>query len=161
MRSWKIPVAAIIGGTLVVEGLMALTDMGPHVVLVAAVCVLVGVGVWFVADVIDVAVASTDMPVGLAPTPVVRTDRRVMRLRSGLAYGQRNDGSLGQLRASLVELVDDQLLAVHQIDRTADPDAARAALGDDLYAFVTNPDTARDLARPRSHDRILTLIERI
>jgi hypothetical protein len=161
MRSWKLPVVAIIVGTVVIEGLMALTDMGPHVVLVAAVCVLVGVGVWFVAELVDEAVGTNEMPVGLAPTPTVRTDRRVMRLRSGLAYGQRNDDSLDQLRSSLVELVDDQLLAVHQVDRAHDPDAARAVLGDDLFAFVSDPDTARELARPRSLDRILTLIERI
>ena len=44
---------------------MVLTEMGPHVVLVTSVCVLVGVGVWFVSDLLDVDVGSTDMPVGL------------------------------------------------------------------------------------------------
>ncbi len=161
MRSWIALVAGIVGLTIVVEGFMILTEMEPHVVLVTTVCVLVGVGVWFALDLLDVEGGSTDMPVGLAPTPEVRTDRRVMRLRSGLAYGQRNDSSLDRLRASLVELVDDQLLAVHQIDRADDPGAARSVLGDDLYAFVTDPGAARQLARPRSLDHILTLIERI
>jgi hypothetical protein len=161
MRPWIVPAAAIVGLTIVIEVLMALTDMGPHVVLVAAVCVLLGIGVWFVVDLAHEADGFTDMPVGVAPTPAMRTDRRVMRLRSGLAYGQRNDASLEQLRTSLVELVDDQLLAVHHIDRADDPDAAHAVLGDDLFDFVADPATARALARPRSLDRILTLIERI
>ena len=85
-----------------------------------------------------------------------------MRLRSGLAYGQRNDASLEQLRTSLVELVDDQLLAVHQIDRADDPDAARAVLGDELYDVRRRPrHRPASSARPRSLDHILTLIERI
>ena len=42
-----------------------------------------------------------------------RTDRRVMRLRSGLVFGRHDDTSLERLRESLVELVDDQLRAAH------------------------------------------------
>ena len=102
MRPWIVPAAAIIGFTIVIEVLMALTDMGPHVVLVAAVCVLLGIGVWFVVALANEADGVTDMSVAVAPAPVVHTDRRVMRLR-GLAYGQRNDASLEQLRTSLVE----------------------------------------------------------
>ena len=50
------------------------------------VCVLIGVVLWFVADLVEVTLDSTDMPIASAPTPDGRTDRRVMRLRSGLAY---------------------------------------------------------------------------
>ena len=52
-------------------------------------------------------------------------------------------------------------MAAHQIDRSEDPDAARKALGDELYAFVAGTATRRRLAEPRSLDHILTLIERI
>ena len=98
---------------------------------------LVGVGVWFVSDLIERVLRLDRIPVGLAATARRRAPiRRVMRLRSGLAYGQRDDAALERLRARLVELVDDQLLAVHQIDRADDPDAARTVLGDELYAFV-------------------------
>ena len=69
--------------------------------------------------------------------------------------------SLDRLRATLVELVDDQLQAVHHIDRAADPAAASAVLGRDLSAFVDDPHAASRLARPSEVDRVLTLIEQI
>ncbi len=84
-----------------------------------------------------------------------------MQLRTGLAYGRPDRASLLQLRATLVDLVDDQLRAVHLIDRAEQPDAARAVIGDDLYAFVTDPDSATMLTEPRRVDHIVTLIERI
>ena len=80
-----------------------------------------------------------------------------MRLRSGLSYAQHDDVALERLRASLVDLVDDQLMAAHQIDRIEDPDAARKAIGDELYAFVDGASAARRLTQPRSLDHILTL----
>ena len=84
-----------------------------------------------------------------------------MRLRSGLAYAQRNSPALEHLRTSLVELIDDQLSAAHQIDRLEQPAAARAVIGDELYAFTGGAVAASELAKPRTLDRILTLIERI
>ncbi len=66
-----------------------------------------------------------------------------------------------QLRATLVDLVDDQLRAVHLIDRAQQPEAARAVMSDDLYAFVTDPDSATMLTEPRRVDHIVTLIERL
>ena len=84
-----------------------------------------------------------------------------MQLRTGLAYGRPDRASLVQLRSSLIELVDDQLRTVHHVDLAEDPDGARAIIGDDLYAFVDNPDSAGMLTEPRRVDHILTLIERI
>ena len=91
----------------------------------------------------------------------MRADRRVMQLRTGLAYGRPDRASLVQLRSTLVELVDDQLRTVHHVDLAEDPDGARAIIGEDLYAFVHDADSAGMLTEPRRVDHILTLIERI
>jgi hypothetical protein len=151
----------IVGVTVVVDVLMVVTGMGPQVVLIAALGVLVGVGVWFLADLAKVIEGATGVPAGTSKEPVPRADRRVMQLRTGLAYGRPDRASLVQLRATLIDLVDDQLRAVHLIDRADHPDAARALIGDELAAFVDDPDSATVLTDPRRVDRIVTLIERI
>jgi hypothetical protein len=161
VTSWKKAVALIAGVTIVVEVLMVATGMGPHVILVAALCTLVGVGAWFVVDLARVAVGAGGAVAPLPVEPAARSDRRVMRLRSGLAYGRADGASLENLRVSLVDLVDDQLRSAHRIDRREDPVAARVVLGDELDAFVNDPDAAAVLLKPRSLDRILTLIERL
>ena len=140
---------------------MVLAGMKPAVLLVAALCGLIGGVVWFLVDLAKVVLDPTDViPARPEPEPVGRADRRVMRLRSGLAY-TRNGESLDRLHTTLVELVDDQLRAVYQIDRHVDPVGARAVLGDDLSTFVVDPNAARRLTRPSEVDHVLTLIEQI
>ena len=63
--------------------------------------------------------------------------------------------------SSLVELIDDQLLAAHMIDRAADPAGASAVLGDELTTFVDDPTTARRLDHPRHLAQIVQLIEQL
>lgn len=155
------PVGLIAGGTIGVVVAMSVAGFGPNVWLVGAVCVLIGVAIWFGYDLAESAIGSPEASVELAPPSAVGSDRRVMRLRSGLAYVHRNGSSFEQLHASLVDLIDDQLRSVHHIDRIADPDAARAVIGNDLSTFVENDQTANELARPRHLDHILTLIEQI
>ncbi|HYN32649.1 MAG TPA: hypothetical protein VES40_08495 [Ilumatobacteraceae bacterium] len=161
MRWLRHPVVAIVGVTIAVDVLMIVTGMGPQVILVAALGGLVGVAWWFLSDLADVALGASGATAGPPSAPEPRADRRVMQLRTGLAYGQPDRASLVSLRASLIELVDDQLRTVHQIDLAEDPDGAREVIGDDLYAFVDDPDSAIMLTQPRNVDHILTLIERI
>ncbi len=161
MTGWRRPVAIIAGVTVVVEAFMLATDMGPRVGLVAALCAMVGVIVWLAVDFASEAEGSNGVFVSLPVEPEARPDRRVMRLRSGLAYGRADGASLESLRVSLVELIDDQLRAAHRIDRRDDPDAARVVLGDELDAFVNDSGAASVLLKPRSLDRILTHIERL
>lgn len=161
MARFKHPVVVIGGITIAVIVAMIAADMGPNVVLIAALGLLIGVGVWFTNELATVAVGTDGVPTGTAPEPGVRADRRVTRLRSGLAYGRAGDPSFERLYENLVELIDDQLLAAHEIDRFADPDAARAVIGDELHQFVNDPDAARTLAHPRTLDHVLTLVERI
>ncbi|MET0663621.1 MAG: hypothetical protein ABWZ42_10865 [Ilumatobacteraceae bacterium] len=161
MRTWRRPVATIVAITVAIELLLVVSGSGPAVLLIAALCGLVGVVMWFIADLAEVVLDPSDVDVERStPEFTGQTDRRVMRLRSGLAY-TRDDESLERLRATLVELVDDQLEAVHHIDRAADPVAASAVLGRDLSTFVGDPHAAGRLARPSEVARVLTLIEQI
>ncbi|WP_040495613.1 hypothetical protein [Ilumatobacter nonamiensis] len=152
---------AIAGAAIAVVVVMFLLGMGPSILLVTALVAVIGVGIWFVLDLSIVAVGSDGFPTAVAPPPTVSADRRVARLRSGLAYGRSSDDSFELLRASLVELIDDQLLAVHEIDRLSDPAAASQVLGPELTRFVEDERTVKQLARPRSLDRIVTLIEQL
>jgi hypothetical protein len=161
VRTWKRPVATIVAITVAIELLLVVSRSGPAVLLIAALCGLVGVVMWFIADLAEVVLDSSDVDVEPSAQEFVgQTDRRVMRLRSGLAY-TRDDESLERLHATLVELVDDQLEAVHHIDRAVDPEGASAVLGPDLTTFVDDPHAAHRLARPSQVDRVLTLIEQI
>ena len=160
MRTWKGPVAAIVGITVVLELVLVVTRSGPAVLLIAALCGLVGVIVWFIADLADAVPESGDIESGPSVSEFGVADRRVLRLRSGLAH-TRDDASLERLRATLVELVDDQLEAVYHIDRTVDPEGARVVLGRDLSTFVDDSHAADRLARPTEVARVLTLIEQI
>jgi hypothetical protein len=85
----------------------------------------------------------------------------VTRLRSGLAHGQSDQFSAERLHGSLVEIIDDQLMAAHQIDRTSDPDAAATAMGSELARFVDDPAARVSLPGTRELDRILAEIERL
>lgn len=159
MRSLARPVVKIVVVTVGVLTFMLLTDMGPNIALMVSLCALIGVAVWFVADLAKLPIG-TDVVVP-APEPVQLTDRRVMRLRGGLVPGQRDDRSLLRLREGLVDLIDDQLRHAHQIDRSVQPEAARAVLGSELWTFVDDPSTAQGLGQPQRIDRILTLIEQL
>lgn len=161
MKWWTHPVAAIVGVTIAVDVFMVVTDMGPHVVLVTSLVGLVGVGLWFVADLAEVALAEVGNSRRNASDPTVRADRRVMQLRTGLAFGRADRVSIVQLHSTLVELVADQLRAVHHVDLAENPDGARAIIGEELYAFVDDADSAAMLTELRKVDHILTLIERV
>ncbi len=140
---------------------MIVTGMAPDVLLVAAVAATIGVGVWIVVDTAEtvpsVASISSDAP----PEPVHRVDRRVTRLRSGLAHGQNDSLSAERLHASLVAIIDDRLSADHQIDRNVDPAAAAAIIGPELTRFIDDPTARVSLPGTRELDRLLTQIERL
>lgn len=161
MRTWKVPVAVIVAVIVLVELVLIVSGSEPAILLIAALCGLVGVIVWFILDLVEVALDSSDTDFAPSGSELIGiTDRHVMRLRSGLAY-TRDEASLERLRSSLVDLVDDQLRAVYHIDRAKDPEGASAVLGPDLSSFVEDPHSASRLDRPSHVDRVLTLIEQI
>jgi hypothetical protein len=155
-------VAVIVAATLAVNAAMVLLGMGPNLALSLVLGGLIGVAVWTVTDLADVTPASAQVVADHRPPPPARGERRVTRLRTGLAYSGPNGLVFEQLHESLVTVIDDQLRVAHQIDRADDPDAARAVLGDELQAFVDDRTAAATtLAKPRRLDHILTLIEQL
>jgi hypothetical protein len=154
-------VVTIVAATAAVSTFMVVSGMGPELVLVAALGCLVGTAVWQLRELADDTPTTATTTADQRVAPPARGDRRVMRLRTGLAYGRPDGPTLERLHATLVEAIDDQLRAVHHVDRTDDPLAARALVGDELQAFVDDPDAAASLANPRTLDRTLTLIERL
>lgn len=150
---------ATIGGAVVVaEAVMLATDTGPNVWLVAALVGLAGAAIWFTIT-IDQFVARPD-PAPRAPARHTSyPDLRTTALRQALAVGNSDARHAQRLRDQLVAIIDDELLNVHGVDRTADPDAARTLLGDELAQFVDSDVTAR--LTPRGVTRVVTLIERL
>ena len=51
---------------------MVLTDMGPDLGLVAALCMLLGVGLWFISDLVNVDDRPDRNADGVAPTSAER-----------------------------------------------------------------------------------------
>ncbi len=162
MKPWVRPVAAIGATTVVVVVAMIVSGMGPNVPLVVVLVALLGVAAWALTEIAGATPAAAPVDSGLRPPPPNRAERRVTRLRTGLAYSVPNGLVFEQLHESLVSVIDDQLRAAHQIDRTTDPSGAHAVIGDELQTFIDDPASAAErLARPRALDRILALIEQL
>jgi len=73
---------------------------------------------------------------------------------------QQDKGQFARtVQPKLVEIIDERLRLRHGVIRTADPDRARAALGEPLWDFVTAPVT-RNLT-PREIAGLIALMEAI
>lgn len=160
MRSLPRFVIVIVAGTICVQLVMLITDMGPHLPLVAAVCVLVGITIWVVLSLGHAAVRTETVSTPHPPPPRRLPDLRITLLRQGLSYGRHDNQIPDRVYRSLVTLVDEELAVGHGIDRHADPDAARAIVGDELMRFVEDADGSRTMTID-GLSRIVTQIERI
>ena len=161
MSATKRAILLIVGITVAVEVFMIVSGMGPDLLLVAAAAATIGVGVWIVLDTAEAVPSVASIGAVVRQEPVHRVDRRVTRLRSGLAHGQTDSLSAERLHTSLVAIIDDQLRAGHQVDRVADPAAAAAIIGPELASFIDDPTARQALPGTRDLDRILTQIERL
>jgi hypothetical protein len=141
-----------------VEISMSVARMAPSVPLVAGLVVLVA-AIGFVVYDLDAAVLTVRWQRGASVAPTATgLDPRVSSLRMRLAAADRDGYHARQVYGSLVDLIDDQLLAVHGIDRAADPDAAAVALGPELHRFVA---TGRPPARLTSVRVLRPIVQRI
>ncbi len=150
----------IVGATIAVELLMLATDMGPHLLLVTAVCLLVGVTTWIVLGLGHAAVRTETVSTPHPPPPSRLPDLRITLLRQGLSYGRHDNQIPDRVYWSLVTLIDDELSVGHGIDRLTDPEAAHQVIGDDLMRFIEDPDTSRALSL-EALAHIVTQIEQI
>ena len=155
------PVVMIVAATIAVEVFMVTTGMGPDVLLVAALAATVGMCIWLVVDTAESIPSTTPIGTTARHEPEHRVDRRVTRLRSGLAHGQTDRLSAERLHTSLVAIIDDQLRAAHQVDRHTDPAAAAVIIGPELTGFIDDPAARISLPSTGQLDRILTQIERL
>jgi len=155
-RWWLLLAVALLVG--VVEWLAVATDADPQPVLLAALVMAACAIAWGVRGAALSVASAVDWP---APYPDedVSTDWQVAALKSRIAHGSEDASADAQLRARLVELVDARLRTEHGVDRRRDPDAARAILGDELWAFVSATNAGRSRGQRRDLERLVALIE--
>jgi hypothetical protein len=154
-------IALVVAGIALVEISMSATEMEPSLPLVAGLVVLVA-AIGFVAYDLETAVLTVrwQRPAGTAP-PATGRDHRVNVLRMRLAAPDPHGSTARELYASLVGLIDDQLLGVHGIDRAHDPDAARLVLGPELTGFVAAGQPSARLTSVRVLRGIVQRIEQL
>lgn len=161
MKLTSTPAIVIGVSTLVGATLMVLTNMGPELVLIAALGALIGSSIWFAVDLDSSVVRSAALPLARVNRSARSTDARLVTLRWDLDYGGDDDRRSQRLHQTLVELIDDQLAVAHGISRSGDPAAANEILGRDLARFVADPDWARAVARRGKLGDIVARIEAI
>ena len=155
---WRLRIASLVGIWLAAVGALALMDMRPAVVALAAITAAAGAVLFVVLDLGDVAAPVDWRAVSDAGTSIRGADARVGVLRRQIADGRVLDGP-STLHRSLVELVDDALRTHHRIDRTMQPAQARAVLGDELVRFVEGTGAAATLADPARLSVVLDRLE--
>ncbi|MEN9645683.1 MAG: hypothetical protein RL238_2352 [Actinomycetota bacterium] len=130
---------------LLLWGALAVADAQPDPLLLAALVTVLAVGVVVLRDLVDtVEHVEWVSPFEVGPGRRGR-DARVDTLRRQL------DGAPWMSRQSigdvLVEIIDDRLLAHHDVDRYEDPAAANALLTPRLRRVVADPGRAAPILR--------------
>ncbi len=158
---WRRPFLLIVGVVLLVELGMSLLDMGPEIMLVAALGAFTGATIWSVRSLSDTTKGPQPTPRAFAPPRAAGADSRVKSLRTGILFGRTMSGYADRLHETLVEVIDDQLVHAHGIDRFTEPAAAADVIGPTLAAFVSEPEAAALMTDTKEINRIITLIEQI
>lgn len=156
---WHLPFALIAGFVLLVEVVMFGLDMGPETMMVAAVIGFTGICVWCYFSLVQSTAEPPEPARVVAASRLVGTDRRVRHLRTSILFGRSMGGYTERLHETLVDIIDDQLLHAHGVDRANDPEAAAAILHPRLQAMVSDPDSVADISKTDELARIVALIE--
>ncbi len=144
-----------VGAWVVVVASLWASSSQPAVLAIGGI-VVAGTAIVFIAG----DIARTTTPVEWSrnaqpsPTPAAE-DARVNRLRHQVQAAWLTGST--RVNDTLVDLVDDRLLAHHHIDRATDPELADRFLSPTLRRLVSGP--RRQTATPRELQRILTDIE--
>ncbi len=158
---WRWPFLLIVGVVLLVELAMSLLDMGPEIMLVAALGAFTGTVVWTARTLAETTKGPRVAPRAFAAPRAAGADGRVKSLRTGILFGRTMSGYTDRLHETLVAVIDDQLAHAHGIDRATEPVAAAEVIGPALTAFVSEPEAAASMTDTREINRIVTLIEQI
>jgi hypothetical protein len=135
---------------------LAATDARPQVLVLGGIVAVVSAAILVSRDLAKAVIRVEWARRGQVRRSTRGSDPRVSALRSQL-YDARWFGS-AELRDTLVDLVDDRLLAHRHIDRAADPAAAMEALTPTLQQLVAvRP--RRPAVAVRQLGRIVTDIE--
>lgn len=158
---WRRPFFITVGSVLVVELAMIALNMGPETLLVAALGAFVGAVSWCLWSLSSTTKGPLPTPRAFAAPRAAGADHRVKTLRTGILFGRNMHGYADQLRETLIDLIDDQLVHAHGIDRLMQPDDAASVIGPRLTSFVNDPDASASLSNTKELTRIVTLIEQI
>ena len=140
---------------LAVSGVLWVADARPAVIAIGGVVAAIGALVLLAIELADAVVASPWPRRDDVGRPPVGSNRWVVTLRNQHERDRRYGGT--ELHETLVELVDDRLLAHRRLDRADDPVAAVAALPPVLQRLVTDP--PRPLTSARELREIVSEIE--
>ncbi|MFV2039923.1 MAG: hypothetical protein ACC660_06740 [Acidimicrobiales bacterium] len=131
------------------------SDSSPAVLVLGGIVAVIAASVYVTLDLAK-AIVPVEWPTRQVASPSRRADkRRLSRLRSHVQYAAWTDSTY--IHDTLVELVDDRLLAHHRVDRAASPEAAMSLLTPTLRRVVAGP--YPQVAAPRELRRILSDIE--
>ncbi len=147
--------AIIVAVWALLVGALWVSDSQPAVLLLAGIVAALITALFVMIDFAD-SVEPVEWVQHLGSDGwVAGSDPRVRSIRRQL-YGVRFTGS-EEISQTLIELVDDRLLAHHQIDRFDDPSAATAILPPLLRRLVAGD--RRSVGTMRGVRRVLTDIE--
>ncbi len=152
--SWR-RLTIVVGGWLLLALALWVSNAKPAVFVLGGIVAVIGAGVYLLVDMAD-AVDEVEWSRRSRRQVFVRpADIRVSALRRK-AQGSWWSGA-SDIGDTLVDLIDDRLLAHHHVDRTTDPAAAAAVLTPALQSLVAAP--RRSSISARELQQLLTDIE--
>ncbi len=151
----RVRVVLVVGAWALLVLALWVSDARPAVLVLGGMVAAGATAIFVMLDLTDAIVEVEWTRRSRRQSDVRPTDPRVSQLRRK-AQGAWWSGST-EIGDTLVELVDDRLLAHHHIDRATDPDAANAVLGPTLRTLVGGPRLKS--ASPRELNTILSEIE--
>jgi hypothetical protein len=152
--TWRRAASVLVGWLLLVL-LLAVSDARPAVWVLGGIVAAIGSAVFVLVDLADSVEEEEWTRRARRQSPVRSPDARVSSVRRK-AQGSWWSGA-SDIGTTLVELVDDRLLAHHHVDRTTDPTAATALLTPALRDLVAAP--RRASFSPRDLQTLLSDIE--
>ncbi|MGI8577853.1 MAG: hypothetical protein ACR2KG_08015 [Nocardioidaceae bacterium] len=111
----------------------------PSPLILGGIVVTIFMALWLWTDTFRVTDSSSWAPPSPSFVGQRGVDHRVQRLTGLLASGRYQANVAAEVHSSLVKIVDELLETRHGVQRAADPVAARAILGDQLWGYVSRP----------------------